>query len=94
MKRAAVSLVSAIAMLALPATALAEDREGVEKETVQVPAQVHESIKKETAGAKITEIEKKEDNGEVVYEVEFEKAGRDYEMDVASDGTVLRKDKG
>jgi uncharacterized membrane protein YkoI len=100
MKRAAISLISGVALLALPASALADDRQqGQEgqreqKETVKVPAQVHETIKSETAGAKITEIDRNEENGEVVYQVEFEHAGRNYEMDVASDGTVLRKDKG
>ena len=100
MTRTAISLFSGIALLAMPATALADDRERGdrtergEKEQVQVPAQVHEAIKGETAGAKITEIERNEDNGEVVYQVEFEKAGRNYEMDIAADGTVLRKDKG
>jgi uncharacterized membrane protein YkoI len=97
MKRAAISLISGVALLALPASALADDRqEGQreQKETVKVPAQVHETIKSETAGAKITEIDRNEKNGEVVYQVEFEHAGRNYEMDVASDGTVLRKDKG
>jgi uncharacterized membrane protein YkoI len=93
MKRAAVSWIGAVALLALPATALAEGERGDEKETVQVPAQVHETIKGETAGAKIKEIERNEENGEVVYGVEFEKAGNTYEMDIAPDGTVLSKDK-
>jgi uncharacterized membrane protein YkoI len=104
MKRGAVSLISAVALFALPATALADreegpdragtDREQQERKTVQVPPEVHKTIKSEIGNAKIRDIDSTEDNGEVVYEVEYEKAGKTYEMDIAPDGSVLRKDKG
>jgi uncharacterized membrane protein YkoI len=102
MKHGAVSLISAVALFALPATALADsqdpdragtEREQPEKKTVQVPPEVHKTIKSELGNAKIREIDSTEDNGEVVYEVEYEMAGKSYEMDIATDGSVLRKDE-
>ena len=55
----------------------------------QVPEPAQTAIKKLTASGKIKKIEKEEENGKTVYDVEATVQGRDMEYDVAADGTVL-----
>lgn len=55
----------------------------------ELPRAVQDTIRRETRGATITEIEREVKHGKTHYEVEF-RDGRDrYEMHVASDGRVL-----
>jgi hypothetical protein len=55
----------------------------------QLPKAVQETIQKETAGGEIEEIEKETKEGTVVYEAEFTKDGKEFELTVAEDGKVL-----
>ena len=58
----------------------------------QLPAAVKATIEKETAGAKIEEIEKESEGGKSFYEAEFEKNGHMSYIHVAEDGKVLKRE--
>jgi uncharacterized membrane protein YkoI len=68
--------------------------EGHEEEVAldQVPPAVKATILKETAEAKINEIERETANGKTIYEVEFLRDGKEIEIQIASDGTVLGRE--
>lgn len=55
----------------------------------QVPAAVKATILKEAAGAKITEIERETKDGKTIYEAEFLQDGKEIELKIAPDGTLL-----
>ena len=55
----------------------------------QVPEPAHATIERLTAGGVIKKIEKAEEGGQTVYDVEATMRDRDVEYDVAADGTVL-----
>jgi len=68
-------------------------RKHEEKVTLdQVPEAVKKTILKEAAGAKIKEIEKETKDGKTIYEAEFIKDGKEVEVKVAPDGTVLKRE--
>jgi uncharacterized membrane protein YkoI len=54
-----------------------------------IPAPARATIEKLTAGGEIKKIEKEEQKGKVIYDVEGELGEKDVEYDVASDGKVL-----
>lgn len=56
----------------------------------QVPPVVRETIRREAGGYKIAEIEKATLNGRAVYEVDIERDGKNREVHVAADGTVMK----
>ncbi|MCH8804501.1 MAG: PepSY-like domain-containing protein [Planctomycetes bacterium] len=58
----------------------------------QVPAAVKATILKESAGGKITEIERETKNGKVTYEAEFMLNGQEIEIKIAPDGTLLGRE--
>jgi uncharacterized membrane protein YkoI len=58
----------------------------------QVPDAVRATILKEAAGHKIEEIERETRGGRTVYEAEWEVDGKEIEIKVAPDGTLLSKD--
>ena len=67
--------------------------EGEEEVTLdQVPAAVKATILKESAGGKITEIERETKNGQTVYEAEFVRDGQEIEIKIAPDGTLLGRE--
>ena len=68
----------------------AEKEEDEQKVTLdQTPSAVQETIKRETAGGSIQEIEKETEDGKTVFEAEFNKDGKEFELTVAEDGKVL-----
>jgi len=70
-------------------------QEGEEQVTLdQVPAAVKATILKESAGGKITEIERETKNGKTIYEAEFLLDGKEVEIQVAPDGTLLGREMG
>lgn len=79
-----------ITMVALAARAGGGHEEDVTLE--QVPAAVKATILKESAGAKITEIERETKNGKVTYEAEFLRDGKEIEIKIAPDGTLLGRE--
>lgn len=50
---------------------------------------LQETIKRETSGGSIQEIEKETEDGKTVFEAEFNKDGKEFELTVAEDGKVL-----
>ena len=55
----------------------------------EVPPVVRQTIRREAGGYKIAEIEKATRNGRTVYEVDIERDGKNRELHVAADGTVM-----
>ena len=55
----------------------------------QVPEPARAVIEKVTAGGKIKKIEKAEEGGKTIYDVEATMRDRDVEYDIAADGTIL-----
>jgi uncharacterized membrane protein YkoI len=55
----------------------------------QVPEPARAAIEKVTAGGKIKQIEKTEEGGKTIYDVEATMRDRDVEYDIAADGTIL-----
>ncbi len=55
----------------------------------EVPAPARTVIEKVTAGGKIRQLEKAEEGGRTVYDVEATVGGREVEYDIATDGTIL-----
>lgn len=58
----------------------------------QVPPAVRATIEREVGNGRTEEIGRETDNGRTVYEVEFERDGRDHEIKIAEDGTVIERD--
>lgn len=68
----------------------AEDGE-VEVKLADCPEAVQKTLKRESTGGKIEEIEKETEDGKTVYEAEIVIDGKEYEVEVAEDGTLLSK---
>ncbi len=58
----------------------------------QVPAAVKATILKEAKGAAITEVEKESSKGKTFYEAEWVVGGKEVEIKVAADGTLLGRE--
>jgi uncharacterized membrane protein YkoI len=54
------------------------------------PQAVQETIKKEMANREIADIDKETRTGKTVYEVEFKQPGRNVELHIAENGTIIR----
>jgi len=57
-----------------------------------VKATLNGFIEKEAPGAKIEEIEKEVEDGKVIYDIELEVDDKDIELEIAEDGTLLKKE--
>jgi len=78
-------------LVVMGVVALAASAGGHEEEVTleQVPPAVQATILAESAGGRITEIERETRNGAVVYEAEFLLDGQEIEIRIAPDGTLL-----
>jgi hypothetical protein len=84
--------VSAFALVI--AGACAGDHNRAEKLSVKdVPDSVMHSVNARLPGASINSVEKEQEHGQLVYDLELTQNGRKYEMDVVDDGTVLQIEK-
>ena len=92
MKRIVLSVVVIVAL----ATATDGWSKGKRKETHltmdQVPAAVKATLERESAGAKVEEIEKETEHGRTFYEAEIVKNGQASYVHVAEDGKVLKRE--
>lgn len=79
-----------VGVLALAAWAGDADEQEVTLD--QVPAAVKATILEEAAGAEITEIERETKDGKTTYEAEFMRDGREIEIEVGADGTLLGRE--
>ena len=57
----------------------------------QVPAAAHQTMQREAEGGNLTEFEKTTKDGKTVYEADAQIASQTYEIQVAEDGTLLKK---
>ena len=57
-----------------------------------LPPVVQDTVKAESAGGKIKELSLETEEGKTFYEVEFEKNGKEHEVKIAKDGTVLERE--
>ena len=57
-----------------------------------VPPRVKATLDRETAGGKVTEAEKEMMNGKAVYSFDAEIGGKEYDIAIAEDGTLLSKE--
>lgn len=56
----------------------------------QLPAAVREAIKREAGGREVADVDRETWRGRVVYEIEFKAPGRNPQLHVAEDGTIVR----
>ena len=54
-----------------------------------LPQPVQKTVREQAAGQKIADIDREDRSGRTVWEVEFEKQGRNTEIHVAEDGTLM-----
>ena len=80
-----------LAGLALLGTACAESGEGNEAKVKldDVPDAARQAILREAAGAPVSEVEREEEHGKVVYEAEINSGGKRHEIEVDAQGNVL-----
>jgi len=57
-----------------------------------LPPAVQETVKAESAGGEIKELVLETEGDKTFYEVEFEKDGKEHEVKIAEDGTVLERE--
>jgi uncharacterized membrane protein YkoI len=57
----------------------------------ELPAPVRETVQREVGSAELGDIERDDDDGTTVYEIEFRENDRKFELDVSPDGRVLRR---
>ena len=69
-----------------------DDEDEEEVSIDQVPAAVKATILREAKGAAIKEIEKETKDGKTVYEAEFVAGGKEIEIKVSADGTLLKRE--
>jgi len=69
-----------------------EDEDEEEVSLDDVPEAVKATILKEAAGAEIEEVVKETEDGQNVYEAEFEVDGKEIEIEVAENGALLETD--
>ena len=79
----------ALGLTVAPRVANADDDETMK--LADLPAPVRTTVQREVKQGTITDIEKDQENGNVVYEVEFTDAGKNWEIDIAPDGKLLQR---
>jgi hypothetical protein len=88
MKRSTIKTAAAFATVtAFGAVALA----GTNMTFNELPAPVQQTAQREVAGGTIEDIERDDKRGAVVYEIEFTHNGKSWEIDVAPDGKLLKR---
>lgn len=54
-----------------------------------LPEPVRTAVQKRVGNAEIADVSRKDDNGRVIYEIEFKDSGKNPSMRVAADGTIV-----
>lgn len=57
----------------------------------ELPAPVKATLDKETAGGKVTEVEREQKDGKTVYSADAEVGGKKWDITIAADGTLISK---
>lgn len=84
---AAAALTFGIGLIGPPA------RAGEDVKLEDISAKAKEAIRTAVGNGEIEEIERDEEQGRTIYEVEYQRDGEDYEMKVTEDGRVLENEK-
>ena len=94
MRRTAIALLGA--SLFLTSCQSSNEREGneVKLRLDDVPPAVRATILREAGGAPVTEVEREEENGRVVYEAEITTNGRQRDIEVDAQGNLLPPEAG
>ena len=71
-----------------------DDEEEVKVDPADLPQAVKDAVSAEYPGVKITEAEKEIEDGKTVYEVEIKKDGREIDIELSADGTILKEETG
>jgi hypothetical protein len=79
-----------VGLAALMAAPMAVADENVKLE--DLPTAVRQTIQREVKNGKITDIERQKDGNTIYYEVEYTAGNKDYELDIAPDGKLLRRE--
>jgi hypothetical protein len=97
MKRVATVLVAGLAGAAALIGCASHDGNHEGKEVTvamsDVPAAVRATLERESAGGKVTEVEREMKNGRTVYSADMIVNGVAWDITVAEDGTVISKEK-
>ena len=80
-----------MATAAFPSSPALADDDDDDVSLEELPPAARETVVREVQGGEILEIERDIERGAVVYEVEFRLDAVKYELDVAEDGTLLRR---
>jgi uncharacterized membrane protein YkoI len=91
MNRSTGFMLAAGVLLAVPAAWTAEKKEATVTMD-QLPKAVRSTIEKESAGARVAEIEKETEAGKTFYEAEIVKNGHQSYVHVAENGKVLKRE--
>jgi hypothetical protein len=83
---------SLAALLVLPLAGWSAEKGGTHLKIDELPAVVKATIEKESAGAKVEEIEKETEGGKTFYEAEIVKNGHRSYIHVSPDGKVLKRE--
>jgi hypothetical protein len=84
-------------MWVLPANIVrAEEKEKEEANETKVaiadvPAAVKQTLTEEAKGAKLESVDKETDDGKTIYEADVDIKGKNYEIKVSEDGTLISK---
>lgn len=69
-----------------------EDEQEVKIKFADAPAAVQKTLQREAFGATIAEVDQETEGGKTIYEADVKIDGRNYEIKVAADGTLLSKE--
>jgi hypothetical protein len=83
------SIWKAVAGLALAGGVAMPAYAGEDVKLDELPPAVKQTVERETKGAIVKEIERDEEDGKIVYEVDYTKGGNRWEMHVGATGKVL-----
>src|SRR6476660_1693546 len=83
---------SLVALLAFPLAGWSAEKGETHMKMDQLPPAVKATIEKESAGARVEEIEKETEGGKTFYEVEIVRNGRESYIHVSPAGKVLKRE--
>jgi len=82
-----------VALLMLTMIARAEEDKAKKISLDKAPKAVRDAINNRFPDAEVNSIEKENEGGKVVFDVELKHKGRKYEMDIEEDGTIVEIEK-
>jgi len=86
------SIAVALAFIMTGTLARADDKDKAAPKE-KLPKKVKEAVDGRFPGADLTSVEKENENGKVVYDIELKHKDRKYEMDISEDGVIIEIEK-